>query len=91
MKCPVCSDQILRWGERYGIEIDQCPRCRGIWLDRSELEQIVARSQGRWPTYLVRDEGDPAPASSGVGGYLPPPPAPIRRRRATFGQLLDGE
>lgn len=44
MQCPVCSDTSLMMTERQGIEIDYCPRCRGIWLDRGELDKIIERS-----------------------------------------------
>ncbi len=44
MKCPVCSDANLVMSERQGIEIDYCPQCRGIWLDRGELDKIIERS-----------------------------------------------
>lgn len=44
MKCPVCKDVALVISERKGIEIDYCPDCRGIWLDRGELDKIIAKS-----------------------------------------------
>jgi Zn-finger nucleic acid-binding protein len=44
MQCPVCSDTSLMMTERQGIEIDYCPRCRGVWLDRGELDKIIERS-----------------------------------------------
>lgn len=44
MKCPVCSDTQLLMGERQGVEIDYCPACRGIWLDRGELDKLIERS-----------------------------------------------
>ncbi len=43
MKCPVCKDVTLLMSEKKGIEIDYCPECRGIWLDRGELEKLVAK------------------------------------------------
>lgn len=43
MNCPVCNVQ-LSLSEKQGIEIDYCPKCRGIWLDRGELEKIVERT-----------------------------------------------
>ena len=46
MKCPVCPDATLVMAERAGIEIDYCPQCRGIWLDRGELDKIIERSAG---------------------------------------------
>jgi Zn-finger nucleic acid-binding protein len=44
MKCPVCKEPELIMSERQGIEIDYCPGCRGIWLDRGELDKIVEKS-----------------------------------------------
>lgn len=43
MKCPVCQTNLVM-SERKGIEIDYCPQCRGVWLDRGELDKIVERS-----------------------------------------------
>ena len=43
MKCPSCNETLLM-SEKKGIEIDYCPSCRGIWLDRGELEKIIERS-----------------------------------------------
>jgi Zn-finger nucleic acid-binding protein len=45
MACPVCRTA-LTMSERQGIEIDYCPTCRGVWLDRGELDKIVERSAG---------------------------------------------
>jgi uncharacterized protein len=43
MKCPA-DDTILQLAERQGIEIDYCPICRGVWLDRGELDKLIERS-----------------------------------------------
>ena len=43
MLCPVCK-VALHMSDRQGIEIDYCPQCRGIWLDRGELDKIIERS-----------------------------------------------
>ncbi|WP_135501915.1 zf-TFIIB domain-containing protein [Roseovarius aestuariivivens] len=43
MKCPVDGDT-LQMTERAGVEIDYCPTCRGVWLDRGELDKIIERS-----------------------------------------------
>lgn len=45
MKCPTCKEPNLVISERQGIEIDYCPECRGVWLDRGELDKILERSQ----------------------------------------------
>ncbi|MBK6303179.1 MAG: zf-TFIIB domain-containing protein [Arcobacter sp.] len=44
MKCPVCKDVDLVMSERQGVEIDYCPSCRGVWLDRGELDKIIEKS-----------------------------------------------
>ena len=44
MKCPVCTETSLVMADRKGVEIDYCPDCRGVWLDRGELDKIIERS-----------------------------------------------
>lgn len=44
MKCPVCTTVNLVMSNRQGVEIDYCPECRGVWLDRGELDKIIERS-----------------------------------------------
>lgn len=44
MNCPICPASTLVMADRSGIEIDYCPTCRGVWLDRGELDKIVERS-----------------------------------------------
>ncbi len=43
MKCPVCTTTDLLMTDRQGVEIDYCPQCRGVWLDRGELDKIIER------------------------------------------------
>lgn len=43
MKCPIDNTDLVM-SERQGIEIDYCPTCRGVWLDRGELDKIIERS-----------------------------------------------
>jgi uncharacterized protein len=43
MKCPKCNVTLVM-AERSGVEIDYCPECRGVWLDRGELDKIIERS-----------------------------------------------
>jgi Zn-finger nucleic acid-binding protein len=44
MKCPHCPESTLVMSERQGVEIDYCPSCRGVWLDRGELDKLIERS-----------------------------------------------
>ena len=45
MRCPV-DNETLVMADRGGVEIDYCPKCRGVWLDRGELDKIIERSLG---------------------------------------------
>ena len=58
MLCPVCKVG-LAMSDRQGVEIDYCPQCRGVWLDRGELDKIIERSGG---------------AESAARAPAPPPP-----------------
>jgi Zn-finger nucleic acid-binding protein len=49
MKCPHCTDVTLVMTERQGVEIDYCPQCRGVWLDRGELDKLIARDAAPAP------------------------------------------
>ena len=62
MQCPVCKTQALVMSERQGIEIDYCPQCRGVWLDRGELDKIIERSAAA--PAPVRAAAVPSPAPS---------------------------
>ncbi|KTE38631.1 hypothetical protein ATE62_10865 [Sphingopyxis sp. HIX] len=62
--CPTCRVN-LTMSERQGIEIDYCPQCRGVWLDRGELDKIIERSEGA---------NAPAPAPAPRQQAAPPPP-----------------
>jgi Zn-finger nucleic acid-binding protein len=49
MPCPVCRVSLVM-SERQGVEIDYCPQCRGVWLDRGELDKIIERSRQDLPS-----------------------------------------
>lgn len=73
MQCPVCSNSQLVMSERQGIEIDYCPQCRGVWLDRGELDKIIDRSQSAAPAQAAPQPRAQAPAQQ---PYAPQPPQP---------------
>ena len=52
MQCPACSETLVM-SERQGIEIDYCPKCRGVWLDRGELDKIIERAAAAAPATAV--------------------------------------
>lgn len=56
MKCPNCTID-LRMSERQGVEIDYCPQCRGVWLDRGELDKIIERAGADAPPMPAQQRG----------------------------------
>jgi Zn-finger nucleic acid-binding protein len=61
MQCPVCRVP-LAMSDRQGVEIDYCPQCRGVWLDRGELDKIIERTAPAAPAQR------PAPDYARHGG-----------------------
>lgn len=55
MKCPI-DDSPLSVSSREGVEIDFCPQCRGVWLDRGELDKIIDRAAVATPAPASRPE-----------------------------------
>ncbi len=67
MKCPVCPETTLLMSDRQGVEIDYCPKCRGVWLDRGELDKLIELS------------GQQAGAAQSTTQQMQPSKAPVRR------------
>ncbi|MFZ9200475.1 MAG: zf-TFIIB domain-containing protein [Paracoccaceae bacterium] len=61
MRCPV-DNETLVMSDRHGVEIDYCPKCRGVWLDRGELDKIIERAAGADAPVALREPGRPAAA-----------------------------
>ncbi len=64
MPCPVCKVPLVM-SDRQGVEIDYCPQCRGVWLDRGELDKIIERSAQEAPAAAPAA----APPPRGAGSY----------------------
>jgi Zn-finger nucleic acid-binding protein len=62
MHCPVCKDQQLVMSERQGVEIDYCPSCRGVWLDRGELDKLIEKSSAMNVAPVVQQQSVPQPS-----------------------------
>ena len=73
MQCPV-DNETLVMADRNGVEIDYCPKCRGVWLDRGELDKIIERASGADPL------SSPARAQAPVALREPGAPEAARRR-----------
>lgn len=86
-----------------GIEIDHCPRCRGVWLDRGELEKIIERSAQHYAKYDRDDDDDdsdwgddrrkygghsPQQGYPPQGGYPPPGQFPPKKK-GFFASMFD--
>lgn len=68
MNCPVCNEPLLITN-RQGVEIDHCPKCKGVWLDRGELDKIIERS-----SMLENEVLQPEPPHITTTPRLPTPP-----------------
>ncbi len=81
MKCPNCKEPNLVLSERRGIEIDYCPECRGIWLDRGELDKLLEKDKESYKTeskvHYVKDDRD--------SHYQ----KPYKRKRSLLEELFD--
>ena len=60
MNCPTCNIQLLMM-ERLGTQIDYCPQCRGIWLEKGKLEKILEGSIAKIPPAVVSTDYAPLP------------------------------
>lgn len=75
MKCPV-DQTVLVIADRQGVEIDYCPACRGVWLDRNELDELIRRSQ----QYVAQPPASPQSQVYGPQQSYGPSQAPAPRR-----------
>jgi Zn-finger nucleic acid-binding protein len=78
MLCPQCKIDLVMT-DRQGVEIDYCPSCRGVWLDRGELDKIIERSAA-YEARMPPPQGTAQPGSflpQGGTPFLPPQSAPL--------------
>jgi Zn-finger nucleic acid-binding protein len=92
MRCPSCGSRLVEL-ERSEVLIDACPECRGVWLDRGELDRLLERERGVAggvddpdDDFLAEMEGRKRP-STGSGKERPPAEPPRKRNR--LGMLED--
>ncbi|MBX5493510.1 MAG: zf-TFIIB domain-containing protein [Chloroflexi bacterium] len=91
MKCPNCATT-LQMTERQGVEIDYCPSCRGVWLDRGELDKLIERAGRDWGSTSPRvrwaeerHSSWPAPTRSDDDDLR----YPRRKRKSFLSELFD--
>ena len=83
MKCPRCQVD-LTISDRQGVEIDFCPQCRGVWLDRGELDKVIERAS----RYVDRDDDD-GPHDRGLHRSEYRDDRYYRKRKSFWGELFD--
>lgn len=82
MKCPSCSVDLMMT-DRSGIEIDYCPNCRGVWLDRGELDKIIERSAAPVRNIPHRDSYTEKRHYSSEEDYR------YKKKKSILGELFD--
>lgn len=97
MQCPACKTTTLVMTERQGIEIDYCPDCRGVWLDRGELDKLIERSAAQLEAPPVARAPEPArqvyrepeQRYSEHRSHHPSQGYPHKKRKGLLGELFD--
>jgi Zn-finger nucleic acid-binding protein len=99
MLCPVCTGTNLLMTDRQGVEIDYCPSCRGVWLDRGELDKIIERSTGSGvtPPSPTRNPGTQQVSPTYDRGHRPDDSSDDglfgrgqrRKKKSLLGELFD--
>ena len=93
MKCPICKDVTLLMSEKKGIEIDYCPECRGIWLDRGELEKLVEKEneslRSNYNDYDEREKYDKYDKYDKDMKYSKNGKHTRRKKESIFGEIFD--
>jgi uncharacterized protein len=85
MKCPACNETLLM-SDKNGVEIDYCPKCRGIWLDRGELEKIIERSADH---YSKKENYDSDYKRYGYGDQYKDKKHPHKKKESFLSDFFD--
>jgi uncharacterized protein len=92
MNCPKCTDTLLVMSERQQVEIDYCPVCRGVWLDRGELDKLIERSAAHYePAQAVQSAN---PSHSRVPDFVDSDQhrshrQPVKRKKSWLNEIFD--
>jgi Zn-finger nucleic acid-binding protein len=95
MKCPNCGETLVM-ADRQGVEIDYCPKCRGVWLDKGELDKIIERS-AQYESGFKKHEGEQQRYNEGEqqryydddDDYKKRQNHPQRKRKGFLGDFFD--
>ena len=89
MKCPIDGTALVM-ADRSGVEIDYCPQCRGVWLDRGELDKIIERTLVQTAPQPVQAPPPPPQPQPGQTPWTASGEPPRQKRRESFlGELFD--
>ena len=98
MKCPFCTATDFAWTDGRGFGIDSCPPCRGIWLDRGELDRLIERAEHTEaaprsapqppPAYPPREQHG-YPPQHGTYGHAGHPGHYRKKPKSLLGELFD--
>lgn len=83
MQCPVDAATLLI-SERQGVEIDYCPQCRGVWLDRGELDKLLQRADDDW-------DDDDRERQRPRDSREPYPPKKKKKKRGWLSEIFEGD
>ena len=88
MQCPVCAVPLVM-SERQTVEIDYCPQCRGVWLDRGELDKIIERAASEQQQFTTPQRAAPVQAHPGYAPQRYDTPHYKKRRKSFLEELFD--
>ena len=88
MKCPIDNAELVM-SERQGIEIDYCPTCRGVWLDRGELDKIIERASGPVDAQPPQQRSYDKPRGFDDRGYADSEYRSKKKKEGFLGQIFD--
>jgi len=94
MNCPICDDVRMREVQKDGVMIDVCPNCKGVWLDRGELEKLMSEVRDERKAYHDwYDEQNNRPSQTGYSQrpneYKEYPPYPPYYKHKKKKSVLD--
>jgi uncharacterized protein len=88
MKCPHCNEAVLVMSERQGVEIDYCQQCRGVWLDRGELDKLIEKSVAAAPPSPPPYQ-QPGRSAADSGHYQHQPNYGKRKQKSWLSEIFD--
>ena len=89
MKCPNCTDTTLVMADKQGVEIDYCPACRGVWLDRGELDKLLEKAVAAAPQAAAHMPQHRGPNEYEHSDYRAAKPYYPDRKKSWLNEIFD--